>query len=99
MGSLLARPQVVVPQLPIRLLRTKVKRWIVSMHPTMCALFLFLLSLILALTIGFFKFPRVKVFLDSDDLEISADCQTLLDTIKTNNKPEDVATFRRKYGT
>lgn len=44
------------------------------------------------------KFPRVKVFLDADDLEISNDCQKLLDKIAVNKKPEDVTKFYRKYG-
>jgi len=31
-----------------------------------------------------YNFPRVKIFLDADDLEVSDNCQTLLNTIKTN---------------
>ena len=51
-----------------------------------------------ALMIEPFKFPRVKLFLDSDDLKISDDCLALLDKIKEHKRPKDVTKFRTKYG-
>jgi hypothetical protein len=51
-----------------------------------------------ALKIEPLKFPRVKVFLDSDDLGVADDCQILLDAIEKDGKPDDIAKFYRQYG-
>ncbi|KAG8408498.1 hypothetical protein J3458_019534 [Metarhizium acridum] len=45
-----------------------------------------------------YNFPRVTVYFDADDLDISDECNALLQAIQSNRKAEDVATFRRKFG-